>query len=56
MQRKDINFKVLPNKLPKESSIIISTTEKPYFKEGYFTSCFKTAIEYGYACLSKNLL
>lgn len=37
-----------------DNSIIISTSASPFRKEGYYTTCFKTLIEYGFACLSKK--
>lgn len=49
-----INTQVVPYPKIDGETIIISTSKEPFFKEGYTTSCYKTSIEYGFACISKK--
>lgn len=53
IKRYGLNIRVVPLSEISNETIIISTSEDPYEKEGYLTKCIKTKIEYGYACLSK---
>ncbi len=48
----NLNLKVVPESHASNKTIIISTSKDPYSKDGYTTSCIKTEVEYGYACLS----
>ena len=53
LKTKKVGFYVVPKKSNQSVGAIISTSGKPYSKEGYITECFKTKIDYGYACFSK---
>lgn len=57
LKRKGVNFYVYQNKFIKRKidpeSLLLTTSEKPTVRKGFQTKCFKTDIEYGYACLSK---
>lgn len=58
LKEKNIDFYIQQNKfvdnpVPK-NAIILTTSETSINLEGYNTKCFKTYIEYGYACLSKK--
>ena len=54
MNTYQIKKKVITYSQIDDNSIIISTSVSPFRKEGYNTTCFKTPIEYGFACLSKK--
>lgn len=56
LKLKNVDFYIQQNKfmdqpVPK-NAIILTTSEKEFKKEGYETKCFKTEIDYGYACIS----
>ncbi len=57
LKEKKVNFYVHQNKFIKKnilpSSFLLTTSEKPIVRNGFQTKCFKTKINYGYACLSK---
>lgn len=46
------DLRVIPKEKILPETIIISTSQNPYKREGYITECLKTGIDYGYACLS----
>lgn len=48
-----VKFKAVSSSAVNENTLIISTSPLPLEKEGYNTVCYKTQIEYGYACVSK---
>lgn len=52
IKRYHLNLKVVPESKTSNKTIIISTSKDPYSKDGYTTSCIKTEVEYGYACIS----
>jgi len=54
LKEKGVKFVINDNIETNSKDLILSTSELPYFKERYNTICFKTDIEYGYACLSKK--
>jgi len=57
LMNKQQNIKrVIPYSQIGEDTLIISTTQKPFYKNYYKTTCFKTEIEYGYACISKKMV
>lgn len=54
MREKGIDFTVKPLRSFSDNAIILSTSKTMYKKEGYKTTCFKTTIDYGYACISQK--
>ena len=54
MKENQIDKKVIHSSQIKGDTIIISTSTHEFSKEGYITTCYKTHIEYGFACLSKS--
>lgn len=54
LQNSGNDFKVVPISLVDKNTIIISTSENAFNKWGYKTQCFKTSVNYGYACISKS--
>lgn len=53
IQKNYVNIRVIPYSRIDVDTLILSTTPMPFYKEGYYTACIKTQIDYGYACLSK---
>lgn len=53
IQKNYVNIRVIPYSRIDADTLILSTTPMPFYKEGYYTACIKTQIDYGYACLSK---
>lgn len=51
LNENNLNFEVVK---PEYANIIISTSSKEINLKNYDTKCFKTEIEYGYACISKK--
>lgn len=47
-----IDPKIIPQSSTSDKTAIITTSEEPFEREGYTTTCLKTQIDYGYACLS----
>lgn len=53
LMKNGVKFKAVSAAEANEKTHIISTSPSPFEKEGYNTVCYKTQIEYGYACVSK---
>lgn len=56
LKEKGVRFKAKPITVTSEPAIIISTSKDKYTKEGYESLCYKTTIEYGYACYNKKII
>lgn len=54
LNTRGINFTINDKKEYGPQDLIFSTSKLPYSKAGYQTVCFKTSVDYGYACLSKQ--
>lgn len=52
MRKYDLNYRIVPMPKITKRTTIISTSKDSYTRKGYNTTCIKTEIEYGYACLS----
>lgn len=52
MKKYNLNLRVVPESKASNKTIIISTSKDSYSQDGYTTSCIKTEVEYGYACIS----
>lgn len=55
VKKNKINVRIIPYSQISNNTLIISTTEQPFHKDGYSTRCVETQIEYGYACISKKI-
>lgn len=57
LKAKGINFYFQQNRFVQREipygAIILTTSRKPFVKSGWKTECFKTNINYGYACVSR---
>lgn len=54
MNKYQVNKQVIPYSQIKKETIILSTAAEPFEKDGYKTTCIKTRIKYGYACISRR--
>lgn len=55
LKNKKVKFVYSSNKEANYGDLIISTSKSPYVRESYKTICYKTPIDYGYACLSEKI-
>lgn len=51
LQNKNLKFKVVDSK---NANVIISTSQQEMNLEGYSSQCFKSDIDYGYACILRK--
>jgi 4-amino-4-deoxy-L-arabinose transferase-like glycosyltransferase len=49
-----LNFHVTTYTDASEGAILITTSKESFKKDGFVTSCYKTELEYGFACISQK--
>lgn len=49
-----LNFHITPHADSSDNTILITTSKESFIKDGFVTSCYKTELEYGFACISQK--